>query len=55
MTPVCSPSLFSATISELAQTDVSVVQLTCTDGDKTSPNKDITTYIISSGNTGNLG
>ncbi|XP_053377420.1 cadherin-23-like [Mercenaria mercenaria] len=50
--PSCSSSLYSASLAEDSAIGSTVLQLTCTDADSDSPNNDISTYSISSGNTG---
>ena len=51
VTPACTSSLYSASIAENVSTGTSVFQLTCSDSDASSPNSDIATYNILSGNT----
>lgn len=50
--PVCSSSLYSASISESSAIGTTVAQLYCTDADATSPNNVIALYTIVSGITG---
>jgi len=52
VSPVCSHSLYSLTVSEAAVVGATVGQLTCTDGDNSAPNNQIVSYVISTGNTG---
>ncbi|XP_076447693.1 protocadherin Fat 4-like [Babylonia areolata] len=47
--PTCSPSLYSTSLAENTGSGVTVATLACTDIDATSPNRDITTYVISTG------
>ncbi|XP_060602144.1 cadherin-23-like isoform X2 [Ruditapes philippinarum] len=51
VTPICTSSLYGASIAENVATGTSVFQLTCSDNDATSPNMDVATYNIQSGNT----
>ncbi|KAL3853661.1 hypothetical protein ACJMK2_017186 [Sinanodonta woodiana] len=50
-TPSCTSSLYSASVSEDASSGTSVTQITCTDNDFSSPNKDLS-YAITNGNSG---
>jgi hypothetical protein len=51
VTPICTSSLYGASIAENVATGTSVFQLTCSDNDATSPNMDVAAYTIQSGNT----
>lgn len=51
VTPTCSSSIYSATVAEDISTGASVLQLTCSDTDYSSPNNDVSIYNIVSGNT----
>ncbi|XP_052781279.1 protocadherin Fat 4-like isoform X2 [Mya arenaria] len=50
--PICSHSLYSMTVEENVGIGTPVGQVTCTDGDKDSPNNQIANYVISNGVTG---
>lgn len=54
--PVCSSSLYSVSIPEGSGTPIgtAIAQLSCSDADSEPPNNDLSTYTISSGNTGNI-
>ena len=52
ISPVCTSSYYSVSIKEEIAPGTSIAQLDCTDGDAETPNNEITTYVITSGNEG---
>lgn len=52
VSPVCTSSFYSVVIKEANTTGSSVARLNCSDMDAESPNNQITTYVITSGNEG---
>ena len=52
--PTCSQTVYVATASENGVIGFPVTQLVCSDDDATATNNAISTYTISSGNTGML-
>ena len=52
ISPICTSSYYSVSIKEDILLGTSIAQLDCTDRDAETPNNEITTYVITSGNEG---